>query len=288
MAPDHGICATIPPVDAVRERLRYLREMLWPLWGVAGWQGKRAVWRMRLERRRLADLDHPDPASAIALRIHRFGGRSFYLRPRSSDLHMLVANLVGNFHLPPPALDPSTVNHIAEFGTNIGAALADLAVRFPNAQILGVEPGESNAELARRNVAIYGDRCQVVQTAVWTHDAELVVEPLRAEYGLVVRPREADDPPEWPVIQARSAESLLDQLGPGATVDYLYIQVEGTERRLFEDEAAWLDRVRCVKVEVDGQYGVDPQDIAGAMGSRGLHARVQPVGWGAFVIGLRR
>jgi hypothetical protein len=136
-------------------------------------------------------------------------------------------------------------------------------------------------------VAPWADRCEVVESAVWTEECELVVDPHRPQYGLVVRPRAPGDPADWPVVHARTPDALLDRLGPGQPVDYLFMQVERTEGRLLADAPDWLERVRCMRVEVDGQYGGDPERVAGALARSGMHTRVEPVGWGAFVVGIR-
>ncbi|MDP9243703.1 MAG: hypothetical protein M3O77_01305, partial [Chloroflexota bacterium] len=57
------------------------------------------------------------------------------------------------------------------------------------ATILGVEPDPQNVALPGGTSRVFGDRCRVVETAIWDQDAELVIERSHREWGLVVRPR---------------------------------------------------------------------------------------------------
>lgn len=128
------------------------------------------------------------------------------------------------------------MRQICELGSNIGTALAGLAVRYPDARLLGVEADPSNAALARANVAGYGARCQVVEAAVWDQEAELVVVGDRAD-ALEVRPRRASDPPAPNSIRGRTVDSLLAEHMPDGAIDYMHMNVEGTEKRILSGEA---------------------------------------------------
>ena len=53
--------------------------------------------------------------------------------------------------------------------------LADLASRYPQARLLGVETDHDNAVLARRNLAHLADRCILEEAAVWHRDETLTL-----------------------------------------------------------------------------------------------------------------
>ncbi len=65
---------------------------------------------------------------------------------------------------------------ICELGSNIGTGLAGLAVRYPHATVVGVEPDPDNATIARANVAAFGGRVTLVEAAIWDRPQPLAVE----------------------------------------------------------------------------------------------------------------
>ncbi len=83
---------------------------------------------------------------------------------------------------------------------------------------------------------------------------------------------------------ALSPYSLLALAGPGATVDYVKVDIEGAEIDLLRRNAGWAQRVRTIAVEVHAPYSVEEcrDDLAGL----GFSTRVDPRHW-ACVIGVR-
>ncbi len=180
------------------------------------------------------------------------GGRELYVRPGTSDLRNAGYYYRGDLFLPPPEVAGGDLQRIVELGSNMGAALTALAVRYPNATLVGVEPDPGNAALAARNVAAFGDRCKVVEAGIWDADADLVVDrdTRYGEHGFTVRPRNDEDPPGLPGIRALSIDSVLGQHLPGdEQVDYMHMTIEGTEPRVLAGGGGWPGRVRSLRVE---------------------------------------
>jgi hypothetical protein len=71
----------------------------------------------------------------------------------------------------------------------------------------------------------------------------------------------------------------------GAPVDYLKVDVQGAERELLRDGAGWSDEVRCVKVELHGDYTVD--DCQADLRHLGYITQPDLRHW-ACVIGVRK
>lgn len=192
---------------------------------MTGSASKLRLARMRVDRFRRGELEEPSTETEV-LRLKPLGGRKLHFRPRTADIDMLQYSFKWNRHLPPPELG-TDVRRIVELGTNIATSLSDLAHRYPNAKVLGVEPDPGNAAVARLNLAELGSRAKLVAAGAWDVDAELVVERDRREWGLVVRPRRPDDPPDWPTIPARSVDSLLSEFAGQEPIDFMYMDVEG-------------------------------------------------------------
>jgi FkbM family methyltransferase len=272
-------------VSQVRHRLAISTQELAAL---SDWPSRRRMLGLRLEQRRQGELAHPQASAAVPVNVKALDGQPLYIRPRSSDIDMIWDTFVAGWYLPPEEVGARPLRRIVEFGTNIGTGLTGLAIRYPDARLLGVEPDPQNAELARHNLARFGDRVQLVESAIWDTDAELVVERRRREWGLVVRPREPGDPTDWPTVPARSVGSVLSEFDPGEPIDFLFMDIEGTELRVLEAaDTSWADRVQSIRVECETEYASDPERCARALSAMGFQVRIEPVSWASFVFGVR-
>jgi FkbM family methyltransferase len=216
-------------------------------------------------------LDEP---TAIGVPMRALGGRELFVRPGSSDLRNASYYYRGGLYLPPPQISDRELQRICEVGTNIGAALSALAMRYPEAQLLGAEPDAGNAALASRNAAGFGDRCQVVQAGIWDRDTELVVDrdTHYGEHGFMVRPRTETDPPEMSGIQALSIDTLLERHMPLGDIDYMHMTIEGTEPRVLGAGGAWPLRVRSLRVEAHPEFGYPAQQCVEDLRNLGYEA----------------
>jgi FkbM family methyltransferase len=211
----------------------------------------------------------------VALRVRQLGGRDFHVRPGHGDLWALVHTLLPAYHLPPPELDPATIRTILDLGANIGVSMSHLATRFPDARIVGVELDADNAELCRRNVATWGERCRVVHGAVWPRDEQVAYEAqgvgdeafhARAGDGAGATARHA---------QGISLRTLIErELPAGTQVDFVKMDIEGAERDVLTERTGWAERVRAMIVEVHPPY--DVEGCIRDLEALGFHARVDP------------
>jgi FkbM family methyltransferase len=141
---------------------------------------------------------------------------------------------------------------ILDCGANVGFSSVYFLNRFPRARVIAVEPDSGNAEMCRRNLAPYGERAVVRETAIWSHPALLAVEhgTFRDGREWAVSVREAK-PDDAITVQSTDLPSLL---GPAAQVDLLKIDIEGSELQLFQHGAErWLPRIRNILIELHGE-----------------------------------
>jgi FkbM family methyltransferase len=198
---------------------------------------------LRLVRARLVPAGRSELAVSVLADGTIF---DLVVRPYSSDPIVVSETFLGRYHLPPIPLQ--SVRTILDLGANIGLTMAHLAVLCPEARIVGLELDRGNVELARRNVARWSDRCEVIEGAAWSRD-----EPIRyrlargAECGAAL----ADDG----VFQVRGVQlgTLLTQIGWN-TVDYVKMDIEGAEQAVLRQSTEWARRVRSIKVELHGGY----------------------------------
>ena len=136
---------------------------------------------------------------------------------------------------------------IVDCGANVGYTSAYLLSRFPDAQVVALEPFPANAELCRRNLAPYGQRATVLEAAVWSHSGRLVLDHAGGnEWGVRVRATRAGECGDIEAID-------LPSLGLNR-IDLLKIDIEGSEATLFANGTnRWLPHVSNIAIELHGK-----------------------------------
>ena len=266
----------------VGSHLRHLRRLPQPVQRAVrlGYVGARVTADLQSLRRyaRLSAISaHEGRREAtVDLRLRPLGGRSIAVRPSTSDVDTVWGVFARHYHLPPAEIGEPRL--ILDLGANIGLTMADYAVRYPRARVVGVELDEVNAELARRNVAPWADRCLVENAAVWPTDGEAWYDPWPGGTATYRATGAADGGTR---VRAISMASLVGEHGP---VDFVKMDVEGAEGELLRDGSEWAARVRAIKVELHGSYTRDA--CQADLQRLGFEARVDPRHW-ACVEGIR-
>lgn len=225
--------------STLRRRARALRHLV----------GDRRAMGDAESARRFRRLRHRPTAAGgapVELRPRALGGAPFFVRPGTSDAQVVWYSFVQRRHLPPGGLSAPTV--VVDLGANIGATMAHFASLHPSARVVGVELDPENAALCRRNVAAFGERCTLIEAAVWTDDGDVA-------YDLDAGHQDAASvsPEGSRVARALALTSLLEQIGGRA--DYVKANIEGAERALLDTEG-W-ERVRAVGIEVHEPFTTD-------------------------------
>ena len=198
--------------------------------------------------------------------------------------------------MPPPELT-GPVRRAAIFGANLGLLLADLASRYPQARLLGVEADHDNAVLARRNLARLGDRCTVEDAAVWYREETLALDWVPDAWGQMVADHDginghdglsgagsggAGSGGGTRHTRAVDAGKLLTAFAGPLPVDYLLVNIESAWYDMLR-HGRWTENVRCIKVEIQDHY----DEAVPLLEALGYRARLQRVDWGAFATGVR-
>lgn len=204
----------------------------------------------------------------VTVHVRPLAGATVELRPHTTDATVVHETFRDMVHPPPPQIVARGVRRIVDLGANIGLTAADNALRFPQARILAVELDPGNAAAARRHIAPWADRIELLQGAVWVEDGEVAYEnALGTEYGFRVSPAASAR------TRAFSMDSILSHLDPGERVDYVKMDIEGVEARLLSGPAAaWTERIDSISLQVHGAYTLD--DCARDLEALGFAARV--------------
>lgn len=233
----------------------------------------------RTLRRLMHDGPEGPGGPPLGIELRPLGGRTVWIRPGTSDADVVWDTFVGRYHVPPGGPAGDAVTQIWDLGSNIGLTMVDLAARFPRARIVGVELEPANAALARTNIAPWGDRCELIEAAVWTRDGEITFGGSAGEeHGFRVMPGAG------PRAAAAIALDTLRAREP-ASPDYVKMDIEGAERAVLRTGTSWAADVGAIKVEVHDPYTV--QACLEDLRRLGFEAEVDRRHW-ACVAGVRR
>jgi FkbM family methyltransferase len=169
-----------------------------------------------------------------------------YCRRSTSDIHVLWQVFGAqqyNLSLP---MAPST---IVDAGANIGYASLYFALIYPEARILAIEPESANCEMFVRNCGEY-PQISLMQAALWPRRARVRVQSTEAE-SWAFQIVELEDGQSGSAV-AVATITMTEVLGRVSDdrVDLLKLDIEGTERQLFESEPErWLQDIGSLCVE---------------------------------------
>jgi FkbM family methyltransferase len=187
-------------------------------------------------------------------------------RPRTSDAHSLFVTMHDRFHLPPIPLRKDCV--ILDLGANAGYTAAHLACLYPQARIIGMEMDETNAQLARVNVAAFQPQCHIIHAAAWTGDGWITYGGQREEAYKICEIQESP-PSHVRRAPARGINSILEEFDLDR-IDYVKMDIEGAESAVLTYATEWLDRVLSLKVEIHPPASIE--QIIGALARKGFAA----------------
>jgi FkbM family methyltransferase len=139
-----------------------------------------------------------------------------------------------------------------------------LACLFADSRVVAVEADPDSAAVCRRNLGVFGDRCRVLEAAVWGSDGlvgyggpsawDRSVVNLGAYPGVAA-------PAAAGTAEAVNVLTVLDRLGV-EHADYLLMDIAGSEAAVFDSGAKplrWLGggRIGCIRVRVSPPSDAD-------------------------------
>ena len=142
--------------------------------------------------------------------------------------------------------DPSFIGSILDAGANVGMAALYFLRQFPEAKIVCVEPEEKNYELLCKNLHSYKN-VSLVKKGLWSHKAYLMFKKKDdlASWGFEVM----ETTKELAEIEAISVNELMYLTGL-ERFDLCKIDIEGSEKEVFEANTSWLAGVAVLIIKL--------------------------------------
>ena len=183
--------------------------------------------------------------------------KEIYLRPLSSDLDVYSQVLKNTDYAPMVEIYRQLFNGnpslIVDLGANIGLTSVYFSELFKGVTIKAVEPFAENAEMIKLNFEankVYP--YSIFQGGISNSNAKLSLN------------RKFRDGRDWAInliednegeIQGYCLKELINSFNQ--TVDILKIDIEGSEKKLFEKPEyaeAFLSKVKCVVIEIHDEF----------------------------------
>lgn len=173
-----------------------------------------------------------------------------YLRAKTSDVYSFQ-DLFAHQCYAISDIDPGSVEWVLDCGANAGHAAVFFANRYPKAQIISIEPEDSNIELIRKNTEAY-DRVKVLQTAIWSKTSTLKIKNTEAsKWAFQVVETDSNDADGFEAI---GINELVQQYAI-PRIDVLKLDVEGAELAVFtENYMEWLAITRFIIIELHDRF----------------------------------
>jgi FkbM family methyltransferase len=198
-----------------------------------GWKGVALVYRQKIKSAKLLQFNCPKTYC-----------HPIYLRRGASDFPVFESVLVQRCYDIDYGASPKI---IFDCGANIGLTTVFYANRFPEAKIISVEPEADNFQLLKRNTEHYPN-VRIYQNGLWNKTACLKIEDRGyGTWGFMVNEAPEGSPG---AIKAVSIPELMRQQQCNG-IDILKIDIEGSEKELFEsDYETWLPKVKTLVIEL--------------------------------------
>lgn len=165
------------------------------------------------------------------------------IRKNTSDLYVFRQIFVKKEYDFPFKTNPKL---IIDAGAYAGYSSLWFASRYPNADIIAIEPDESNFEILEKNTANH-ERIRRIWAGLWHKDAFLKIRAGNfPKFGIMTEEVSSKDYD----VKAITIDGILEESGHGR-IDILKLDIEGAEKELFsKNYESWLGKVDVLIIEL--------------------------------------
>lgn len=235
--------------------------------------------RTRLLHLALRARLHGPPREPVPVRLCRHG-RLVTLGLRDHhDIDLLDELWAGEGYPLPAGFTP---RRVLDLGANIGLFAIDLALRFPEARILAVEPHPYTFRRLCAHAASFPG-IEPVHAAVWEREGEVAFAALDQHPSARV---DGEGRAGGIRVPAATLESLFARLGGAA--DLVKFDIEGAEGRALRDPAVLRRAARWIGELHPHLPGCDPPLIAARFREAGFAVELRPLAGSCRLLVARR
>ncbi len=175
--------------------------------------------------------------------------RPVWMRPRASDIRV-VYEIFTKRELAFPWPYPQPPRRVIDAGANVGYATLAIKERWPECEIVALEPDDSNFEVLARNCENMSG-VTLLKRGLWSESRSLKLEAHSRNMGAWALKFEPCEPLDPDAVHAVSIPDLLDEMA-WEDCDFLKMDIEGAEMPIFRRSCEWLPRAGSVLVEAHG------------------------------------
>lgn len=167
------------------------------------------------------------------------------VRGRTSDTKILYSIFARDDY---PAFSGEGFDTIIDCGANVGFSTIYFHSIYPSANIIAIEPDRSNFEQLRKNTK-HLKSIELIEAGVWSKDTNLFcTNPDAADWAFEFE--ECESASES-TVRAIGIANLFEGLSPRQRV-CIKLDIEGAEKKLFQNDPSWLARVDLLYIEIHG------------------------------------
>jgi FkbM family methyltransferase len=168
-----------------------------------------------------------------------------HLRLGTTDLFVCRSVLVeGEYQLELPKPPKA----IVDAGANIGLTSVFYANRYPQAKIIAIEPEKTNFEMLKKNTSGYPNVIPV-RAALWKEDKEIHLDDPGLGYDEFRTSDGECAGAKGGSVPGMTVEKVMSDFCLNY-IDVLKIDIEGSEKEVFEKPFPWIDKVGVIAIEL--------------------------------------
>lgn len=180
------------------------------------------------------------------IRRYRIKGTEVSLRSRNADIEVAMSGLhfceYASLKLDNPKV-------IVDAGANVGTSALYFSKRFPAAQIIAIEPEQSNFEMLTLNVS---DRSNVipVHAALWGAKGHRIIKDRSTgDWGYTMIDVTGSAKSTGQDIECVTVNEIMKRFSIDF-IDLLKLDIEGSEKNVLEHSSGWIHQVGVISVEL--------------------------------------
>jgi len=176
-------------------------------------------------------------------------GSKLTIRPRTSDRYVFEQIFLDDDYALDADLHP---RFIVDGGANVGYASIYFANRYPDAEILAIEPDATNFQVMCENVKPY-PKVRPLRAGLWGKHGTLIVDNSLGSWGCTVAGIHPNDEAEKNSachVEAVTVDDVLLSSGH-ERINILKLDIEGAEREVFSASCqSWLSLTDVLIIEL--------------------------------------